>query len=80
MAGADAGIVAGLSASIAEMKGSVMQANQVVENMKIEFRSMLQQLDQKLDSQGQTLGATDIVLQSDITSIRTTVGGFHAEL
>ena len=80
MAGADAGIVAGLSASIAEVKGSVMQANQVVENMKIEFQSMLQQLDQKLDSQGQTLGATDIVLQSDITSIRNTVEVFHAEL
>ena len=73
MAGADAGIVAGLSASIAEVKGCAMQANQVVEDMKIEFRNMLQQLDQKQDSQGLTLGATDIVLQSDITNIRTTV-------
>ena len=76
MAGADAGIVTGLSASIAEVKDSVARANQVVEVMKGEFRNMIQQLDQKLDYQGQSLGATDTGLQAEITSVRTTVGTF----
>jgi len=51
MAGADAGIVTGLSATIAEVKDSFERANQVVEVMKVEFRNMMQQLDQKLDYQ-----------------------------
>ena len=76
MAGADAGIVTGLSASIAEVKDSVMQANQVVESMKVEFSKMMFQLDEKLNYQGQSLGAADTGLQAEITSVRTTVENF----
>ena len=76
MAGADAMTVTGLSASIAEVKDSVMQAKQVVESMKVESNKMMIQLDQKLDYQGQNLGAADTGLQAEITSVRTAVESF----
>ena len=76
MAGADAVTVASLSASIAEVRDNISQASQVVGNMKIEFQNMVNTLEQKFDSQGQTLGAAEQVLRSEVQNIRVAVESF----